>query len=141
MGTPKTPTAILKLRGSWRAKLRDDEPEVKSGVGSRPAWLPEASWIFWDKAVTDLTACGILAIVDTESLACLAYARVRLEEAIKLADGTGSYERRIDNTFDRYTRMLQRFGLDPVSRASVKVVKPAPGANRPDAEDSELKLG
>ena len=48
-GPTRTPTSVLKLRGSWRAKTRGDEPTPQEGVPESPDWLSEDEQSVWDR--------------------------------------------------------------------------------------------
>ena len=50
-GPPRTPTSVLKLRGSWRGNVRGDEPEPKHDRPQFPEWLSAEERAAWDRVV------------------------------------------------------------------------------------------
>jgi P27 family predicted phage terminase small subunit len=75
-GPRPTPTRVLKLRGSWRAKKRNDII-VTPGRPACPIWLKAEAKKEWIRIVPILQEMGILAKIDREMLAlyCEAHAR------------------------------------------------------------------
>ncbi len=63
-GPPPTPTAVLKIRGSWRAKTRKGEPEPKAGRPETPAGFTDAVLKVWKTLVEMLELQGTLAVCD-----------------------------------------------------------------------------
>lgn len=83
-GPKPTPTAILKARGSWRAKAREHEPQPGRGVPRMPPWMmPEAKRI-WQRLAPQLAAMGVLTTVDGDALTryCQSLARWRRAQVI-----------------------------------------------------------
>lgn len=66
-GPPPTPSAILKLRGSWRGDLNRNEPAPPIGRPEAPE-LSEKARIVWDKACEILEAMGVLTKADGHQL-------------------------------------------------------------------------
>ena len=147
-GPLPTPTATLKLRGSWRAKTREGEPQPDgsaSGCPTRPRWLasrPEARRC-WDYHIRKLRDSGLLTRLDVNVFAsyCDAWALYRaasdaINEGGAMRDRyddegnvVGSEERpeygqvvRMRGVLDKLERKL---GLSPADRAGfVSLEKP-----------------
>jgi P27 family predicted phage terminase small subunit len=67
-GPAPTPTAILRLRGSWRAKTRPGEPQAPAGAPKCPRHLNEAQRKVWRQACKALESMGLLTQVDGAAL-------------------------------------------------------------------------
>lgn len=64
-GPPPTPTAILKLRGSWRGKSRGEEPDAGEGAPERPEHLSDDAKKVWECVIETLSKMpGCLAPTD-----------------------------------------------------------------------------
>lgn len=91
-GPPPTPTAILKLRGSWRAKVRKNEPQPESGRPPTPDGLGESASKVWTALLDMLEPMGVLAVCDGGQLEryCRYFVRWRaVENEIALVESTG----------------------------------------------------
>lgn len=67
-GPPKTPTAQLALRGSWRAADRAGEPQPVASAPPCPGTLNKSARSVWDQVTTQLAAMGTLAVSDGNAL-------------------------------------------------------------------------
>jgi phage terminase small subunit len=68
-GPKRTPTKILKMRGSWRANAREGEPIPASKAPPCPRWLTEkAERSVWRTLVARLMALGIIGEIDQFAL-------------------------------------------------------------------------
>ena len=78
-GKRPTPTKVLKLRGSWRAKGRADDLLFSCNRPMMPRWLTGPAAKEWKRIVPELEKMGILAPVDSTMLAmyCTAFAEWR----------------------------------------------------------------
>ena len=79
-GPAKTPTSILKLRDSWRAKGRTGEPEFEDGIPECPDWLRPEAKEAWERVIPRLAAVpGLLKAIDGNALAryCQTWAKWR----------------------------------------------------------------
>lgn len=146
-GPPRTPTAILKRRGSWRAKTREDEPG--GGEQSRPvcpAWLEPEAKKEWRRLIPELAALGVLHRVDRNALAlyCTRWAMWRRTYGVLSthgptlpdydADGeiVGYHDRpevaRELRYFEQLIKLGARFGMTASDRAALArpAVKPTP---------------
>ena len=139
-GPPKTPTAELKLRGSWRANDRVNEPVFDDGVPECPDWLrPEAREV-WERLVPKLARVpGLLKAVDENALARYCQTRAKWRECedflAKHGDVYAAKDRRGKVTgFVQHPQvntaikldaalfaMEKQFGLTPSARAGLSV--------------------
>ena len=59
-GPAPTPTAILKLTGSKRARARTAEPQIPAGMPAKPATSAPGESAAWDRLVGELDALKVL---------------------------------------------------------------------------------
>jgi hypothetical protein len=123
-GRKKTPTAILRLRGSRRADDRPDEPEALRGVPIPPAWLSDRARDKWAEVCRALIGLGVLSAPYTAGV-------VLLVDAI--ADFAYWAEREAENPRDcvaiglkakaseRAMKYLEKFGGVPSAFAAMKL--------------------
>lgn len=78
-GPRPTPTAVLKLRGSWRAKNNPDEPRAE-GEPEKPADLSEEAGKVWDRVVPLLLEMRVLGTIDGNLVVRYCNLTVRLRE-------------------------------------------------------------
>lgn len=132
-GPPPTPTEVLRLRGSWRAKEREGEVVFPPGRPSCPAFLSKEAKAEWKRQARALEAAGILASVDRAVLAayCEAWAefvdmRKRLDETgplVKAASGnivTNPLVTQKNRAVARLVALAGHFGFSPSARARIK---------------------
>ncbi len=89
-GRPATPTAILALRGSRRAKGRAGEINPPGSTQlAAPAWLDAAGQAHWDATAPRLRALGLLTEADVPvwSRACALWSRLEALRALIAQDG------------------------------------------------------
>jgi phage terminase small subunit len=67
-GPPRTPTSVLKFRGSWRGNARGDEPEPKHDRPECPDWLSGDERAAWDRVVALLESMRVLTVADGAQL-------------------------------------------------------------------------
>lgn len=138
-GKPPVPTAILKMRGSWRAKRRRKEPQPEKRRPRRPTWLTDKAKAVWNHVVPLLESMSVLTVIDGESLAryCTLTCRWRECEdflaknghtyAVKDADGTVTgmasfpQARIAQGLSESLLRLEQHFGMTPSSRARIAI--------------------
>lgn len=133
-GRAPTPTKILKLRDSKRAKYNrhDDEPEPVLGVPRMPRGLPAEAKAEWKRIAPVLTRMGVLAEIEHAALTGYCESWSTYLEAIKLVKKVGLIAKRLDGTYavnpavkiknDEKLAMLrfaQDLGLTPASRTRV----------------------
>lgn len=90
-GPARTPTAILKARGSWRGEKREKaEPKPEKGRPRRPSWLKGDAEKEWKRLVEMLSRMGILTKIDGNALAryCRLWERWRRSEEFIEEHGT-----------------------------------------------------
>lgn len=68
MGRPKTPTHILKLRGSRRIGNRKGEPTPEVGRPAKPTGLPKEAAKVWKTVCDVLERMGVLTLADGQQL-------------------------------------------------------------------------
>lgn len=150
-GPQPTPTATLKVRGSWLARERKGEVDPDPKRPRCPVWLPEIGKQAWARLSKQLHALGLLTSVDEDALAryCAAYALWR-ETLASLADGKTVLPIRDENGVvvsykdkpevgrlikltEQLNRLGREFGLSPAARAGLssgEAKKPIDGKAR-----------
>lgn len=126
-GPPKTPTATLKARDSWRARQRGDKSLEPQSV-TPPKWLTEAGRKEWDRMVPDLDANKVLRAEDATALGLLSELLATF------------IEKRLLRDYDRVVKMLQQFGMTPASRADLPTPKEETKTSGPTTA-SFIKMG
>jgi P27 family predicted phage terminase small subunit len=147
-GPPPTPTEILKLRGSWRAKAREKQgqPQPKAGTPSMPRWLSKEAKAEWRHLLPQLRALGMLYAIDRSALAAYCQAHAELVWATEVLEREGriidapvfnkpgeltGHTKRLHpavklqrDAFARVKAFLGEFGLTPATRARLSVAAP-----------------
>ena len=142
-GPAPTPTAVLKLRGSWRAKTRADEPQPATAKPPCPQWLAPAAKREFERVAQELVELGVLAKIDMAVLAayCQNYSRWAEAEA-GIADqglivrSPNGYP--INNPFISIANEAQRqmrafaseLGLSPSARTRIRIDAAPSGENK-----------
>lgn len=135
-GPPPAPLALLKARGSRRAKRRQIAGELEAPVAApeMPDWLPADAATEWQKLTPKLLKLGVLAEIDANLLAvfCLTVALVadltkQIEEE-SVAKKIAALQNRRQTTIGEVNKLAQQFGLSPSARTRVK-------GKKPDVED------
>lgn len=145
-GPAPTPTAMLELRGSWRARRNPREPRPDPAAPPCPDWLDEQAREMWTRTAPLLSAAGILTMADANVLAryCRLWSRWRRAEDFIEQYGN-TYPIKDDSGAVRYlaqfpevgiagklaqqlTRLEQELGLTPSARSRVSVAPPRPQA-------------
>lgn len=138
-GRKKTPTAILKMRGSWRAKTRPGEPTPESKQLDSPEFLGEREKNIFDQMSEALFRVGVLTEIDGSSLARYAVCLVRwIDAEAALASGTPTHIEVLDDfekikgyketpaymvsckMHDQLLKLECQFGLTPASRPNLQ---------------------
>lgn len=131
-GPKKTPTKVLKLRGSWRGKKR---PAERTGAYKRPAmpqFLTGDARREWIRILPILEKMGVLAEVDRTMLAlyCKCYAEWREADdlvkslLIKTTGGNIIQHPALSirtAAWERLRKICAEFGLSPSSRTGLAV--------------------
>ena len=154
-GPTPTPTKILKLRGSWRADGRGEEPEPSNEIARCPAWLSYAAKGIWKKTTELLDGMGILSSTDVNALAryCHMFARwkelekfiaehgevyVVRDKKIGKVEGAIKSIRQYPQVVIAHKlalallRLEQAFGLTPSARVGLTVTKAKEKENSKD---------
>ena len=150
-GPAPTPSRVLALHGSWRARLDRDEPTPEPGEPDLPDWLDEDAKAAWREVAPGLDAMGVLGKVDGHALAvyCTLFSRWRKAEAFLAAHGDSLVVKdasgravgirlypqvKLANQLaEVVARMAREFGLTPSARTRVRVVPAAPPRDPEDA--------
>ena len=138
-GPAPTPSAILKLRGSWRADANKAEPKPKAGRPKCPAWLDAYGKAAWKQLVPQLDEMGVLAKIDAQALTllCQTWAKWRRAEEmiqkhgevypIKTDAGEVKYLQQSPYVAiaraagEQLARMYREFGMTPSARSRIEV--------------------
>lgn len=126
-GPQPLPTAILKLRGSRRAKARAArEPAIDAGAPELLDALTAEESAEWARLVAHLAVLGVTTLVDGRALARLCRDAVwmrRLVEARTACDDVEAaiwIDRRIDAVAARMLAIEREYGLTPSARTRVR---------------------
>ena len=151
-GPPPTPTAVLKMRGSWRGAVRKDEPRPEPGQPRCPTWLKPSAKQFWKRLIPRLVSMGVLSKIDGPALAryCQLWARWRETEeflaahpnTIPIKDKDGNlidlrdvpHVARAAKLADQLLRLEQNFGLSPSARAHLGIVQSQEKRKEPEGK-------
>ncbi|MCP4569994.1 MAG: P27 family phage terminase small subunit [FCB group bacterium] len=128
-GPQPTPTSILHKRGSWRAALRDGEPEGDGSAPPMPTGLDEAAETEWNRVIGWLEINDLTSSVDMSALAAYCvYWSVWCKLSLKLTGmedvTTTAYRRLLTCVNDAFNNMLKaarEFGFTPSSRTGLRV--------------------
>ena len=152
-GPKPTPTAILKSRGSWRAKERAGEPSPPAGDMVAPPWLLPEAREHWQDIAATLEGIGIASPAFSPALALLVNSLARyisLEQTIA-ATGT-TYESANgnhllhpaaiarDRAFEQVVKLLVQFGLTPSSITSTSKQSNDSTSDANSARSAALRL-
>lgn len=137
-GPAPTPTAILRLTGTWRSKRNPAEPKPLRILPKPPIKLNKVAARIWRELIDELSQMGVIGNIDRRSLAryCHLTARwLKCEEfiadkgsiyVIKEKDGSVRYIQQYPQVSEanklaaQLTRLEQEFGMTPASRARVR---------------------
>lgn len=117
-GPAPTPTKILKLRGSWRAKRNAEEPEYGQGVECPKRASTNAPAV-WRQLAPLLLETGVLTEADVNCFYryCVLFSRWwNLTMRSKHVEA--------DKLHDQLNKLEAKFGLDPANRSRIHA-KPA----------------
>ncbi len=134
-GPAKTPTAVLKARGSWRANGRKGEMAGLVCLPKCPDFVTdiEARQLYKRLGVK-LTSAGVMTNFDSISLGMLANTFAMYLTAKRIIDTEGALTMSATGTtmahpavnimnqsFDRLHKMCREFGLTPSARSAIQV--------------------
>jgi P27 family predicted phage terminase small subunit len=134
-GPKKTPTRILKKRGSWREEGRGLELQPPAGVPTCPDWLGDVGRAKWNERIEILSQTeGLVTKLDGDFLAlyCEAFkefidARLQIdrEGATCVSEKGGEYQHpavgRKNKAIERMRRFGALFGMSPSDRVSLNI--------------------
>jgi len=138
-GPPPTPTKVLEMRGSWRAKINPREPQPEPGKPNKPQWLGKYAASCWKQLIPKLNAIGILTKVDRNALSryCVLWGRWKKAEEFLEENGTTQEAfnkdgdsmglkaypqvKEAQQLASELLRLEQHFGLTPSARARLQV--------------------
>jgi len=138
-GPKKTPTAILKMRGAWRAKTRTGEPKPSASQLDSPEFLGPREKIIFDQMSEALFRVGVLTEIDGSSLSRYAICLVRwIDAEAALSAGTPTHIEIMGDDerpkgyketppymvsckmHDQLLKLECQFGLTPASRPNLQ---------------------
>lgn len=141
-GGRPTPTKILKLRGSWRAKNRTNEPEPEIEKPVPPEYLNEQEKKIFEEQAETLYALGMITRIDASVLARYAALTLQWREAHRqLVEGVATHMALKDENqkvkhfmptppyqvfnkaHEALLKIEQEFGLTPAARPRIQVNK------------------
>lgn len=112
-GPKRTPTAVLSLHGSWRAKTRSKrEPKPTTKAPPAPEWLLPAARAEWNRLMPQLEALGLLTGLDWAALAgyVQSFAHWRAAEQWMAQHGT-VLTMRNDKGEVKFVQTVPQFGI------------------------------
>ncbi len=138
-GPKKTPTAILKMRGAWRAKARPNEPQPNKVQLDSPEFLGEREKNIFDQMSEALFRVGVLTEVDGSALSRYAVCLVRwIDAETAIAKGAPTHIEIIGEDgkpkgyketpsymisckmHDQLLKLEAQFGLTPAARPNLQ---------------------
>jgi len=132
-GPKPTPTAVLKMRGSWLVNNRSGEPAA-SGVPNPPDWLTGESLAKWNELVPKLVGMGTIGDVDGDVVAAYCEAWGEFVKAKKYIDEHGEiavtdkgsvYQHPMvgikNKAVERMGRLGAQFGWSASARTGLKI--------------------
>ena len=140
-GPARTPTSVLKLRGSTLVTKRRDQREAQGPPGKPrcPNWLDAGARTMWRQLAPLLESMGVLTKIDGNALAryCRLWSRWRKAEAfidqhgevypLKDEGGRVKYLQQWPHVAvatklaQQLTRLEQEFGMTPAARTRIPV--------------------
>jgi phage terminase small subunit len=117
MARPRTPTAVLELRGSFKthpSRKRPDEPRPTGKLGDPPPHLGEAALAAWHEIV-GMAPPGVLTSADRWAVEIAAGLMAQFRAGDLLPAGVGHLR-----------GILGRMGLTPADRAGLNIPQPKP---------------
>lgn len=154
-GPKKTPTEILKKRGSWRGDKRaKHEVQPKRIMADAPIWLSDEATFVWGEIYEKLKQYGILSELDEKTLEryCIIYVRWKKAEEFLQTNGTQYEVVTREGSIKWYAypevkiakelagellKIEREFGMTPASRPEIKIINE--GTNTTNGEESEEK--
>lgn len=122
-GPKSTPTALLKLRGSWRGEVRDGEPTPDVECPPCPSWLMPKAKTYWPEIAEMLTGLGVMASVHTLALSLLIDAMADWIKFSNEAEIDTKQQRHKRAAWEAVLKACREFGMTPSSIAGIRAVK------------------
>lgn len=135
-GPKPSPTALLKLRGSWRGETREGEPVPPVVEVAAPSWLSDKAASHWPGICSMLAGLGLMAEVYSPALALMvdaladyiAHSEVaKVEPAVLTSPAGVAYINPIytlkERAWDRVLKIVREFGMTPSAISGVKSAK------------------
>lgn len=129
-GPAKTPTAKLEKLGSWRAKVREDEPVYGEVTATRaPSGLGYHGKKIWNRVFPMLANQGVLTDVDLTAFEryCFLWQKWKDESVSDNFDLN-----KLMKIEAGFSRLEQQFGLTPASRPNVKATSKVDNSGKKD---------
>ena len=158
-GPAPTPTPILKMRGSWRAKRNKRQPKSATGRPMCPQWIDARAKSAWKVLVPQLEAMQVLTKVDRNALTryCQVFATWRHHQEfinkhgtvypVKDAEGKPAGFKEFPQVAiamklaDQLLRLEQQFGLTPAARARLQTATEETKSDDEQRKERYFKLG
>lgn len=160
-GPAPTPSAVLKLRGSHRAKTgREFEPKPKYQRKFKAAkWMNEKTVKLFRNICDRLKPAGVMTAIDRDALVAYAYTWSMFEESAEWVSKHGQMQpikddngvvvelrpwpqvKIVKDLLPILLRYQQEFGMTPSSRTRVSVDKSNSPVKDNDGQKSLLRLG
>ncbi len=154
-GPPRTPTAILKMRGTFRSDRRPgDEPAPPSGTPPCPKHVIGEAKREYRRLCRELADMGTLSRADRGVIAAAAVLWARWTDAETQLQKVGPVVKNtagnpVPNPYVQIARqcleLLHRYwsvlGLSPSARASIRVPAPSPPADAANPKTKFFKHG
>lgn len=129
-GPAPTPTELLKLRGSKRAKARAGEVVFAKGLAGPPSCLDAEAAAEWRRVTRELEAVGMAQRVDRALLTAYCEAWGEFVTFVKLSKESGhkqavalGYVKAKNAAAERLRKMAEQFGFSPAARTRVKATE------------------
>jgi phage terminase small subunit len=120
-GPAKDPTARLEAKGSWRAKVRKDEPVYGELTETRmPSGLKYHGKKIWQRLLPLLEGQGVLTDADIAGLERYCFLWQTWKDLTKEKELDINKIMKIESGF---SKLEQQFGLTPASRPNIKATK------------------
>ena len=139
-GRKPTPTAILRLHGSRRARHRR-EPEVKPRIPTCPLELDEVARAEWERITRELHRARVITRLDRAALAAYCSAWSRFIQAQQELQKSGPVVKSpsgypilnpwlsvLNASIKQMTTLLSELGLSPAARTRIRVEPPGPSS-------------
>ena len=129
-GRKRIPTPILRMRGSWVAQTRDDEPQVPVGVADPRGLLDDESQKEFEHIKARLEGMRVWTVADDIMVARYAAIFVQYRRVMKVLQAgkvmTGKYNAAMNHVIKLAAtlgRLEAEMGFTPASRSRLHVEK------------------